>query len=215
MKNRRKKFLIDKPLQFRYMASIAAALLLVSSAIILSLYFGIWGGVLDAFSDEKLREDLLTASRLTAYERARIAETPEAPSALDLFKQAEKLSIRQREVFKGILDRTHRALLEKLLLLLLLIAWGSIYLSHKIAGPLYRFQTGLNALGQGDLSARIHLRKFDEAQSLAVKMNEALEDLDQRISRLKRILQGQASDPQRLKSLLHEELSKLKTSVDG
>src|SRR3989338_8850193 len=180
MKERRKHFLIDKPLQFRYMAYIIIPLFSVSLISIISLYLGICGGVLDAFSDEQIRNDLLIASRLTEYEQARTPQHQEPISTLSFFKQTEKLSQRQREVFKDILDETNRKLIAKFILLLFFIAWGSIYFSHKIAGPLYRFHATLEAIDKGDVSIRIRLRKADEAQLLAKRFNLTLENLDQK-----------------------------------
>jgi len=137
---------------------------LVSAA---SLYFGIWGNVLNAFSDEKIRNDLLTASRLEQYEEARRpSRAVEEPlTSLSFFRETERLSERQRQVFKEILDETNRELVGKILLLLALIALGTIFLSHKIAGPLFRFQRVLSEVAEKNLAVRCQLRKFDEAKS--------------------------------------------------
>ena len=214
MKERRKHFLIDKPLQFRYMAYIIIPLFSVSLISIISLYLGIWGGVLDAFSDEQIRNDLLIASRLTEYEQARTPQHQEPISTLSFFKQTEKLSQRQREVFKDVLDETNRKLIAKFLFLLFFIAWGSIYLSHKIAGPLYRFHSTLEQIGNGDVRVRIKLRKEDEAKILANKFNQTLEHLDFTFSRLKNIVRENESNPERLLARIKEELKKIRTSAD-
>ncbi len=215
-KNRRRHFFINKPLQIRYMIHITAILVVVTSAVIVSLYFGIWGGVLDAFSDTQIREDLLIATRLTQYESARLPqETATAPSALTFFKQAEKLSLRQREIFKSILDQTNKKLLTSFAILLVFIAWGSIFLSHKIAGPLYRFDTTLKEVKEGNLGIRIHLRKFDEAQFLSDRFNETIENLDFTFARLKNIIRENEANPERMTSRLREELSKIKTSAEA
>ena len=212
MKERRSHFLINKPLQFRYMAYITATLFIVSSIIIFSLYFGIWGGILDAFSNEQIRNDLLIATRLTEYETARIQT--QAPSALSFFRQAEKLGHRQQEIFKQILDETNKKLLPKFFLLLAMIAWGSIYLSHKIAGPLYRFQVSLEEIDRGNLRTRIHLRESDEAQFLGTRFNQTIENLDFTFSRIKNIISENESNPSRMSARLKEELAKIKTSAD-
>ena len=71
-KNRRKHFLINKPFQFRYMLFVTAPLLIICTIALLSFYIGIWGSVLDVFSDAQLRKDLLTASRMVQYEERRL-----------------------------------------------------------------------------------------------------------------------------------------------
>jgi methyl-accepting chemotaxis protein len=48
----------------------------------------------------------------------------------------------------------------------------SIYLSHKIAGPLYRLEKDLRTLAQdGDLRRMFRLRKHDEMQEMAEALN--------------------------------------------
>lgn len=215
-KERRRHFLIDKPFQFRYMSTIVFTLSVVTLAVLVNLYFAIWGGVLDAFSDAQIRNDLLTASRIQEYEEARRPQTESMPdfSLLSLFRQAERLSERQREVFKELLNQSNQQLAGKLLFLLLFIAWGTIFLSHKIAGPLYRFHQVLSDLHDKNLSVRCHLRKFDEAKPLAEALNQALESLDISVARLKKITGDESLSAQQLLSNLRAELSQFKTSAD-
>ena len=188
MQERRSQFLINKPLQLRYMAYVTMALLVVASIAIFSFYFGIWGGVLDAFSDAKFREDLLTATRLSQYESARLSPKTNMPVSLAFFDQAEKLTSRQREVFKTVLVDTNKKLIPRFVLLVLLIGWGSIYLSHKVAGPLYRFQLSLGEIQKGNMTVRIRLRQYDEAQFLGHQFNETLPYLDSTFAKLKNIV---------------------------
>jgi methyl-accepting chemotaxis protein len=54
----------------------------------------------------------------------------------------------------------------------------SIYLTHRLAGPLYRFERHAADLAEGDLSLRIRLRQGDELQELARMINETIEKLD-------------------------------------
>lgn len=210
-KNRRRHFFIDHPLQIRYMCYIIIPLTLVSAVTIISLYFGIWGSVLDAFSDEKIRNDLLTASRLSEYDSARYP-AHSAGNTLSLFRQSEKLSSRQKEIFREILDEANRKLLIKFLILLFFIAWGSIYISHKTAGPLFRFHITLDDIEKGNLRTRVRLRKGDEAHPLAVRFNQTLENLDRIFSRIKSILREESHHPEHLKKKIHEEVDKFKTS---
>lgn len=213
-RNRRRQYFINKPLQIRYMAYITATLFSVAAVLLISLYFGIWGGLLDAFSNEKIRNDLLIATRLTEYEVARV--TPEAPPpmALAVFKQTQKLSEHQREVFKNILDDTNKKMVPKFILVIFLIGWGSVYLSHKIAGPLYRFQVGLDEIDKGNLQTRITLRKGDEGQFIADKFNQTAENLDFTFARLKNIVAENEGNPERMTMRIKQELSKIKTSSD-
>lgn len=212
-KNRRKHFLIDRPFQFRYMTYIVGFLITVVTFTIISLYFGFWSGVQEALSNEKVQNELLIASRMAQYEDARIPQA-NANETHTLYKQAEKLSVHQKAVLKSILNITNAKLVHRAIVLILFIAWASIYLSHKIAGPLYRFQLGLESIKRGDLRARIQLRATDEAKSLANDFNEAVERLDIFVSRMKNVVKENESNPERLKTRLKEELSKIKSGSE-
>ncbi len=216
-KERRHRFFIDKPLQLRYMFMISVTLSTVIFATLISLYFGIWGGVLDAFSDQKIQNDLMTASRLQEYEEARVPTVQKDTdfSTLSFFRQAERLSERQKEIFRDLLNRTNKNLVGKLFFLLLLIAWGSIFLSHKIAGPFFRFQNILEKMREGDLAIRCYLRKFDEAKSVAQAFNQVLEFLDTTVSRMKKVVLEDGKKPEVVIPRLKEELSKFKTSSES
>jgi methyl-accepting chemotaxis protein len=214
MKNRRRQYFIDKPYQLRFMTYITGTLFIVSSIVIVSLYFGIWGSILDSFSNDKVQNDLITAARLAQYEDARIPVKPNAPASLSFFKSAEKLSDRQQEIFKGILIETSRKLLPKYILLLFFIAWGTVFLSHKTAGPLYRFNSTLREIEKGHVNIRIQLRKNDEGQLIGEQFNHTLENLDQKFQTIKKIVRENENNPAVLVPRLKEELAKIKTSAD-
>lgn len=48
----------------------------------------------------------------------------------------------------------------------------TLYDSHRIGGPLYRFRANLKAVGEGDLTLVTRLREKDELQALTDAMNE-------------------------------------------
>lgn len=210
--NRRKHFFIDKPLQLRFMLTVVLPLLLINLAAIAGLYFGIWGKVLGAFSNEQTLSDLVTASRMVEYDQARHPVASADFSTLSFFKQTEKLSHRQREIFKKILDETNRSLVWKLLLLLVLLGWGTIYISHKIAGPLFRFSKAFDEIEKGNYRTRIVLRKRDEGQLVAQEFNEAIEKTDHLLSNLK-ALALEKDAPQAVEKI-KEKLSAVQTSAN-
>ena len=79
-----------------------------------------------------------------------------------------------------------------------------IYLSHKIAGPIYRIEQFLGAMVSGNFSSRITLRKGDEFMSVANKIN-ILNDT------LKTTMSSQKSSMERIVN----ELGKFKKVVDS
>jgi len=59
-----------------------------------------------------------------------------------------------------------------------LIVVASIFLTHKVAGPLVRIKRVLAQMGQGNFSQRIALRKGDELGDLAETINQLAQDLE-------------------------------------
>jgi methyl-accepting chemotaxis protein len=210
--NRRKHFFINKPLQIRFMLAVIVPLLLINLVALAGLYFGIWSKVLETFSNEQTLNDLVTASRMVEYEQARHPVAAQNFSALSFFKQNEKLGQRQREVFKEILDDTNRSLLWKFLLLLFFLGWGTIFISHKIAGPFFRFSKAFGEVEKGDYRARVTLRKLDEGHPIAQEFNEAMEKTDHLFSDLKTLTQEK--DAPQAVAKIKEKLSAVQTSAN-
>jgi methyl-accepting chemotaxis protein len=75
----------------------------------------------------------------------------------------------------------HSRVWPALLLVLGLLAFHSVVVSHRIAGPLYRFQRVWTAMAEGDLSIRAKLRTNDYLKQEAEVMNEMIEALAARI----------------------------------
>ena len=53
----------------------------------------------------------------------------------------------------------------------LAVALAALFLSHRFAGPLYRFEQTLRQMIEGNLGAAIRLRTHDEGQELAELLN--------------------------------------------
>ncbi|MCM8778350.1 MAG: methyl-accepting chemotaxis protein [Candidatus Omnitrophica bacterium] len=60
----------------------------------------------------------------------------------------------------------------------------TLFISHKIAGPLYRFKKELISVGSGDLSRNFQIRKNDQLQDLALSMNEMINKLRESLKEL-------------------------------
>lgn len=55
--------------------------------------------------------------------------------------------------------------------------WGSLFASHKIAGPVYVMVRQMEKLAEGDMTARVRLRSKDAFQVEAVAINQCIEEL--------------------------------------
>jgi len=90
-----------------------------------------------------------------------------------------------------------------------------IYLSHKIAGPIFRMERFLGRVASGDLSQRLTLRKGDELVNLAEGINKVIESVKASLAKekdhmqkvcleaqnLKNAVEARQADPSKLKAL--------------
>ena len=103
-----------------------------------------------------------------------------------------------------------------------------IFLSHRIAGPLYRFENILNSIKKGDLTQRFKLRENDQFAELANSINEHTDTLDKNMGHLKagvmefsqlasKMQTALTSDPSANKELerLLQEMSKKLQALEG
>ncbi len=69
----------------------------------------------------------------------------------------------------------------RFLLLAPIIIIASIYLSHKVAGPLARIEDNIREIARGDLETRIGVRRGDEVKGLVHAVNEVTENMGQMV----------------------------------
>ncbi|HNV86131.1 MAG TPA: methyl-accepting chemotaxis protein [Candidatus Omnitrophota bacterium] len=194
------------------MSWVLLVLLIISTTLIFALHFGIWGYALKEFSDESVRNALKMTSRLNDYEIARYQPAGEVTlPKLALLRETELFSSRQREILQGILSETQKRTIFLGIPLLFFIGWGSIFISHKIAGPLYHFNRIFKELKAKNLTARVRLRKYDEGKKIAETFNEAVLELDRSVAKMKKAAR-EAGEGVKLPNALTEELSQFKTT---
>lgn len=68
-------------------------------------------------------------------------------------------------------------LLMRSLLLIFAIAIISVFISHRMAGPVYKFEQTIRALSQGKEVEEIRLRKRDEFYGLATAINALINSM--------------------------------------
>lgn len=99
---------------------------------------------------------------------------------------ARKLSIVcPEENMRGVYSLFNSTLVLRLLVMAAVIVVATMYLSHRIAGPVYRIERDLNEVSQGDLTRRIVLRKTDDLKRLANELNGVISRMDNLVATLK------------------------------
>lgn len=77
----------------------------------------------------------------------------------------------------------------------------TMFVSHKIAGPLYRLEVGMASISKGNLTERINFRKKDQVTVMADNFNAMAESLCANIGELQ-------SEVELLKELAENDVSK-------
>ncbi|MBR3632073.1 MAG: hypothetical protein IKN49_03300 [Elusimicrobiaceae bacterium] len=73
----------------------------------------------------------------------------------------------------------------KILVYIVFVVLISAILSHKMAGPVYRFEQTCKEIAKGDLSKRVHLRKGDQLMELQDEFNHMMDYLEAEIKKQK------------------------------
>lgn len=76
-----------------------------------------------------------------------------------------------------------------LVFMLSMIFMTGLFLTQKIAGPLYAFKRKLNDFASGGTGIRLKLRNGDELQSLESLFNEAMENYDKQMAQTRKSLE--------------------------
>jgi methyl-accepting chemotaxis protein len=84
------------------------------------------------------------------------------PAMLEIFLKAQTLPVAQLVVFTFVL------------------VFVTLFLSHRVAGPLVNLEKSLARLGEGDLTIRIRLRPRDQLKNIRDAFNRAAESLHDR-----------------------------------
>ena len=74
----------------------------------------------------------------------------------------------------------------KIIIYVVFVILISAILSHRMAGPVYRFEQTCKAIAKGDFSQRIHLRKGDQFVELQDEFNKMMDRVEEEINKNKK-----------------------------
>ena len=63
----------------------------------------------------------------------------------------------------------------------LMAAMLTLFMSHKIAGPMYRFEKEIKRIADGDLKQPVQIRKGDQLQELSTSLNDMIDNLSENL----------------------------------
>ena len=101
----------------------------------------------------------------------------------------------------------------------------TLLLSHRVAGPFYRFELTLEEMINGDLSQKIFLRRKDEGKELASKINQFNSKLSDKVVMIKNYkniikecaleIEAELYPPSSRDEVVMENLAKIKEQTDN
>lgn len=187
----RKHFFIDRKLQGRYMLTFLIPMVIMLLFMLFTLYVAAQS--LTSTTTRIIRESV--DNRIAT----RLQDRPDPPASLyeDLLEDIEDyLRTFSTE------PRYRRALLNSLLwvfgaglfILIVQIVLLTVFVSHKLAGPIYRFEKVCHSLIDGDYTVQVKLRKGDEMQNLAHLLENTVQLTRHRLQVLRDEKDGEKRD---------------------
>lgn len=163
-------------------------LLLATLITAASLYFSILNSVLPEFSTDKLKQRIEIAADMRMRQVARYSPEVESSREFEMFfpETAKMLSDYETQIVVQVLHEVNKNLIPWIMVLIALILSFGIFLTHRVAGPIYRFEQTIKNAMEGNLNTRIKLRWADEFKLLASSINDMLNSFSQRFIKLKK-----------------------------
>lgn len=144
-----------------------------------------------------------------------------------LAKQSTTVSfVNSRAVVKSTADFLLPILIQTILVVMIFVGLATIiltlFVSHKMSGPLYRFKEVMDALGEGDYLSDFKIRKFDQLQDFANAFNGMIKKIrtqinaikDESLALQKKLDNISESDISAQKKLHLEELKKISSELN-
>ncbi len=85
--------------------------------------------------------------------------------------------IEAKTMLTEIFQKINMMLLLEIPVALIIAAFASILVSHKVAGPVYRLERVAKEVAKGNLVHHLQLRKHDELKNLASAFNSVIENM--------------------------------------
>lgn len=104
-----------------------------------------------------------------------------------------------------IFDSVNGILVKWIVVFIFVIAILSIFVSHKIAGPVYRLEETTRIIASGDLTYQIHLRHGDELRDLQEAFNKMSDSLRNMVAKDREVIEKLIDAGNKLKSTIDQK----------
>ena len=101
----------------------------------------------------------------------------------DIYYTMTHLILQENPSLAGTISQVNNMILLKMALYLGIIFLVSLFVSHRFAGPIYRFEKSAQAVATGDLTHRVSLRTGDDLLELQEEFNAMVASIQSRVQK--------------------------------
>jgi nitrate/nitrite-specific signal transduction histidine kinase len=174
----RKHYFIDRKFQGRYMLTFFIPMIIMLVFMLGTLYFA--AQVIVDTTTRMLSRDVENTITLSLQDLENPTAERYKTTIADVMARVKTFS-QSKELKREMLSTLLVVFGAGLFLVIVQIVLLTIFFSHKVAGPVYRFEHTMHSLIEGRYSEAIKLRKGDEMQNLADLFNCAITTTRQRL----------------------------------
>jgi nitrate/nitrite-specific signal transduction histidine kinase len=165
---KRKHYFIDRHFQGRYMLTFFIPMFIMLAFMVGTLYYA--AITLADSTNRIIRQDIETIITLELQDQAEPSVERYKAMANGISGYLKSLS-ENREIRQRMITTLLWVFGTGLFVVMIQIVFMTVFFSHKIAGPVYRFENLCHSIIEGKYADQIKLRKGDELQNLAGLLN--------------------------------------------
>lgn len=177
----RTHFFIDRKFQGRYMMTFFVPMLILLLFMLFTLYFA--SVTIIGTTTRIIKKDIENKISLELQDQTE-PSIEQYKSTLNGITEYIRVFSSNKEFKQTILSSLMWVFGIGMVLVMVQIVLLTVFFSHKVAGPVYRFEKVCHNMIAGDYTDEIHLRKGDEMQNLSLLLNEVLLKTRERLSAL-------------------------------
>lgn len=175
----RTHFFIDRKFQGRYMMTFFVPMLILLLFMLFTLYFASVT-IIDT-TTRIIKRDIENKISLQLQDQTE-PSIDQYKSTLNGITEYIRVFSSNKEFKQTILNSLMWVFGIGMTLVIVQIVLLTVFFSHRVAGPVYRFEKVCHNMIAGDYTDEIHLRKGDEMQNLSLLFNEVLHKTRERLS---------------------------------
>jgi nitrate/nitrite-specific signal transduction histidine kinase len=178
----RKHFFINRKMQGRYMLTFLLPMLGMLIFFLFTLYFASQSIITTTTKIIKDEIDNKTTVQLQDQQQPSTEEYTKLVKDIKTYIRDFSTDQKYRKAMLGLLLWIFGI---GIFIIIAQVALLTIFFSHKLAGPLYRFEKACHSIIDGNYTENITLRKGDEMQNLAGLFNEMIKATGDRMKSLR------------------------------